>query len=101
MPKPAPRPINDPAPGLFKMKLVKGGPWIGAAITEDSGRWDAFMNGEWISHTTNDPRDNPDIMKIWHWGRDVTPDEYQNLVRPDRNVQAREPINLTAKPPIF
>jgi hypothetical protein len=102
MSKPAPRPINDPAPGLFKMKLVKGGPWVGAAITKRGGKWQAIVDGVVTGESMNcDPSLNPAIMKIWHWGRDVTPDEYQNLVRPDRSVQAREPINLVGKAPPF
>lgn len=102
MPKPAPRPINDPAPGIFKMKLVKGGPWVGATITQRGGKWQAIVDGVVTGESMNcDPSLNPEIMRIWHWGRDATPEEYRLLTRPDRNVHPREIVNLTTKASIF
>jgi hypothetical protein len=100
MPKPLPREVNNPRPGLFKIRLVRGGPWVGAAIVHD-GFWLAVVNGTQVSAPCVDPTTCHEIMKIWSFGRDITKDEYRALTRPGRDVQPMQPVNLIDKGSIF
>ena len=103
MAKPIPRNPEDPKPGLFKIKLVRGGPWVGARIyCWPDGVWYAAVDGKNVSDGgVRDPTQCREIMRIWQFGRDVTEAEYRTLTRQDRTVPINEKINLATKESIF
>lgn len=77
----APRSIDKPEPGYFRLRLVRRGPWVPARI--------------WLDHPTDPLTGGPldrsvkllaeidgkpaDIWKVWHWGRPIHVTEYNYL----------------------
>lgn len=61
-----PRIIDQPEPGYFKMRLVKKGPWVPAAIfyEECSGLWIAQIDGV-LYGSDRDAHKAPKVMDIW------------------------------------
>lgn len=102
MPKPVPRNPSVPQTGIFKIRLVRGGPWAAASIVKDrTGLWYATIDGMLASHGFSNPTECREIMRIWQFGRDVTEAEYRTLTRQDRTVPINEKINLVTKESIF
>lgn len=97
----APRQIGEIRTGLFKIRLVRHGPWVGAAIQHDAAGWYALVDGVRSGDPASDPRTAPDVEKIWLFGREIDAGEYRKLTRTDRSVPIRQPIDLNAANPIF
>jgi hypothetical protein len=116
-----PRDISRPRPGLYKMRLVKGGPWCPARIQfapsrdpltnepmDRSPLWSAEIAGALIA----DPAPCPvaaGVMRIWESGRHIDLAEYRYLqaqAEYDRQfapaaADPRRPVDVRAIPPIF
>ncbi len=101
----APRRVDQPEPGLFKLRLVKGGPWVAAEITlDDAGRYGALINGEPCGPAHVDPVLAPRVMDVWHSGVRIDAGEHAYLLSlsawaranaPDRpEASPAQPINL-------
>lgn len=110
------RRIDRPEPGHWAIRLVKGGPEVGACIrwehtTAEPGRptnmmdrspfLAAYINGEPVA-----------LQDVWtRRGRHITPDEYRHLVT-DRQwcatyaphlpeANPRKPVDLRNLPPVM
>ena len=87
------RQIDDPQPGFFKMRLVRGGPFVGACISygppsdpetggileERSYLWEARINGELVRTPSPDPA-KAGVFRIWHSGTEISEPECRFLI---------------------
>ncbi len=107
----ASRPVGQPAPGYFRVRLVRKGPWVGARIVRHSdGSWQAMVDGQRYAAAL-DPASAPWVFRIWHSGRSISEHEYLSYLRtkgwamahsPDHPAaHPREPVDLTKTPPLF
>ncbi len=87
-----PRRTDDPQPGYFKLRLVKGGPFVGAAIfhrspcdpetgeeMDRSPMWEAWKNGKIIREPSPDAF-TAGVYEIWMTGLEISEAEYRHLV---------------------
>ena len=66
---------GDPQPGLFLMRLVRGGPQIAARITCTDGQWQATVDGKpYPPHS--DPVIAQHVYRVWHSGIVITQGDY-------------------------
>ncbi len=83
------RAIDAPEPGFFRMKLVRGGPWVPARIFTRLGHLAAEINGQPC-----------DVDRVWNGGHFISEDDYRALVGiekpPDPNVKV-----VMSGPPVF
>ena len=97
------RPVNTPQPGWFKMRLVRGGPFVPARIQHRNGLWWAEIDGQ--TYEANfDPSYAPEVFRIWHAAEEITETEYQVEIRGRRAPDAprsNQPIDLANLPPLF
>lgn len=117
----APRDIARPEPGMFKLRLVKGGPWVPALIKRAVARdpltgekldrsplWSTYINGRLLADPSPDPG-RARVDDVWLSGRPISVAEYKFLRRQlmfDRYfapaaADPRRPIDVRAIPPIF
>jgi hypothetical protein len=88
-----------PVPGLFRVRMVRGGPFVGAEIKNAMGFWSAAVNGEPCGAHDPDPMQATGVDHIWEFGTRVSDPEFAELLAnapasPDRK------IDLGAEPPI-
>lgn len=107
----APRRVDQPRPGLFKLRLVRGGPWVAASIEQDdAGRWVATVAGV-RSEGHADPALADGVFRVWHYGHVITASEHAFLLERARWATIHAPdspeanperaINVAALPPAF
>lgn len=102
MGKPPPRIISEIQPGLFKIRLVRNGPWVAAAIQHDPAcGWYALIDGVRQSEPNRTPEEAAEVERIWLFGRSIEQDEYRRLTRSDRAIDPRTPANLANLKPVF
>jgi hypothetical protein len=103
------RQVGKPEPGFFKLRLVKGGPLVGARITHgptidpDTGETldrSPFYAGEINGKPDPDPRPEPSdaVWKIWEHGERIGEDEYRFLIADRAWVAQHEPHRPEANP---
>lgn len=94
----APRAINQPEPGYFLMRLIKGGPHVPAQICRnDSGVWWAVVNGQGhAAHT--DPALAPLVFTIWHSGQEIDRATYEHRLKLKEWAEKHHPDHPAAKP---
>lgn len=108
----APRLVDAPEPGIFRLRLVKGGPFVAAKIERHSdGRWQAFVNGDPEDEGDHDPVRARSVTRIWNYGVRISEDEYHVLIgtvawamanAPDApEAHPTESINLDRLPPLY
>jgi hypothetical protein len=104
------RDIAAPRPGWFKMRLVKGGPWLPARIDQDCyctvGCEEAH---QWTSACDRHPHlravlDGREVTleRVWTSGREISEGEHSYLVQAlaydrahgERSARADQPIDL-------
>lgn len=107
---PDPRRVDQPEPGFFRIKLVKGGAPVAAAIYHDADGWHAEIDGKKLP-AAEDPWHAEGLARTWHYGIMVPEEEYRFMLA--RAAHAREhdpthptanpeqPINLADLPPLF
>ena len=61
-----PRHVDKPEPGFFEMRLVKGGPLVGARIVHEDGLWSAWIDGAPCGPPHPDPVYANGVYRIWH-----------------------------------
>lgn len=83
------RPIDQPAPGFFRMRLVKGGPFVGALISERLGMLAAQINGV-----------PADVDHVWTSGERISPASWEVLDR-ERPHDPHAPVNHRTNKPAF
>jgi hypothetical protein len=117
----APRDISRPRPGLYRVKLVKNGPWVPARIIHAAARdpltgerldrswyWSTEINGELVADPSPDPG-RARVDDVWLSGRPITLNEFRFLEQQlefDRQfapaaADPRRAIDVRAIPPIF
>lgn len=94
-----PRRIDQPEPGFFAIKFVKGGPRIAARISQGMGFWSASIGGEPCGNRHPDPAYADGVSRIWESGARITQAEYDALLH-SPPATPELPINLGAMPPI-
>jgi hypothetical protein len=103
------RTVDQPRVGLFKIKLVKGGPYVAARVYHGVrpsllGRkekvWWAMVNG-------HDFPGNPDpfaaeyVMRICNYGTEITHEEYHHMLANPTHHDPNEPIDIRREPTVF
>lgn len=107
-----PRSVDTPEPGFFRMRLVRGGPWVAAELRRDAdGAWTALIDGVPSQPSSPDPAVAADVFRIWHGAEAVTASEHAYLIEraawarqhsPDSpEATPRQPIRLGRLPPVF
>lgn len=94
------RSISEPRTGYFKLRLVRGGPWVAASITMRFQQfWQAEINGQvWDWHL--DPAQAPNVYRIWTTGKQINEAEYAALSR-HRPDNPDLPIRIGSLPTVF
>ncbi len=92
-----PRRVDQPAPGFFLLRLVRGGPHVPAAIMFDGLQWQAVINGE-PREAHADPAFAPDVFRIWHGGRTCTETEYRYRLQLQAWAAKHAPAHPAARP---
>jgi len=98
---PAPAAIDDPQPGYYRRKLVKGGPWVAVRIwlvemvDKETGELtaDSYLCCD-VDGKPADPNDQ------WSYCCDqaITIDDYNHMMRVSRYAKARDPREPLARP---
>lgn len=103
------RQVGRPEPGFFKLRLVKGGPLVGARITlgptidPETGEpldRSPFFAGEINGKPDPDPRPEPSdaVWRIWERGERIGEAEYRFLIEDRAWVAQHEPYRPEATP---
>lgn len=105
----ATRNISRPEPGWFLLRLVKGGPLVGACITYEPSRdpvtdepcdrswwWSAWINGELVGEPGVRPNDQ--VFRIWESGDRIDEAEYSYMIQSARWAQEYAPDEPAANP---
>jgi hypothetical protein len=105
----ASRNIARPEPGYFRMRLVKGGPLVGARIVyqptpdpetgdllDRSWYWSAVVNDERIGDPCVRPSDA--VFRIWESGERIDEPEYAYLIASARWASEFAPDDPMARP---
>lgn len=95
------RDIVNPAPLRAKLRLVRGGPYVAAEIRQGADGWRAIIDGKVMVHVADHPENCPEIMRIWTFARDCTPQEWRALNRPGRDVDVTAKVDLNNRKAIF
>lgn len=106
------RNIGQPRPGLFKMRMIKDGPFVPAAIVyrqprdpetseslDRSYMWEAWINGELTREPSHDPME-AGVFKIWTVGREIDQDEFRALSLTPSEAPAGVAVNLSTLSPL-
>lgn len=103
------RRVDEPQPGLFRIRLVRGGPWVAARIYHESARdadgnpldrsvfWWAEIDGQLVADPSPD-WSTARIDKVWLFGRSIDEAEYHHLLRVKRWADAHDPAAPEANP---
>jgi hypothetical protein len=102
------RRIDQPEPGFFKLRKVKGGPFVAARIDYEAPLWSAEIDGQPCGLPDPDPAHADGVFRIWTTAVRIDSKEYDRmrehkatapLTDPVHN--AHEPINLNKLPTIY
>jgi hypothetical protein len=105
------RRVDLPEPGWFKLRLVKGGPYVPAMITREWGQWGAIIDGQPGNIFAPDPVLATDVFRIWHSGIRIEHAEYLHMLEVSRWAKEHapddpaadptKPISLNRRPSVF
>lgn len=100
---------GDPIPGLYKLRLVKGGPYVAAKITwgppldpidgtvlDRAPRWNAFLDGELIGEPGPCPHKSG-AFRIWP-AHSIDQAEYDYMIAISKWAKANAPNDPAANP---
>lgn len=86
-PRRTPRQIDQPQPGYYKTKRVRGGPWVPARIwIDDAEQIQCKRDGEMV-----------DALEAWPFLRPITIRQFAKLTAAARH-DAKTPVDLTKEP---
>jgi hypothetical protein len=74
------RRVDEPTPGHFKIRLVRGGPYVAAAISRGMGFWTVWINGQPGGAPHPDPWAVPGMERVWTSGTPISAREYHALL---------------------
>lgn len=107
----SPRQVDQPRPGFFEMRLVRGGPMVAAKITHDDGMYQAWIDGKPRGEPHADPVFALDVYRVWHSGREIDEAIYDFRLAYKAWAKANDPshpalrpaevIDLSARKPLF
>lgn len=97
------RDVSQPTPGHFKLRLVRGGPFVAAAISHQMGFWAVWINGEPCGARHPDPWAvdgcGAAMERVWTHGIPIENAEYQALLL-NPPILPGQKIDIGAMPPI-
>jgi hypothetical protein len=95
---PAPRRSDTPKPGFYLLRVVRGGPWVGASISFDADAgWSVMLDGE-TQGPSLDPWSLPNMERV-HWGgRESTEAEVVYRIGLKRWAEIHKPDHHAANP---
>ena len=77
-----PRAVDEPQPGFFRLRLVRGAPWTACRLERDAcGLWRAFVNEVLQGPPHADPWRVPGLERIWTGAEQIEELEYRHLIR--------------------
>ena len=104
------RNIGDPRPGFFKLRKVRGGPYVGACIThgpptdpltgetlDRSWLWEAIIDGALVRVPSPDAT-AAGVYRIWHHGHEIPESEYRFLIDDREWCRQHAPASPEAAP---
>ena len=95
---------DDPQPGFYKRRLVRGGPWVPAAIwvvePERDEAGDLMSDEIWCCQVNGI---SVDVYDQWTWlaGHPITREEYDRLTDNDDAPPPFQALDLNATKPVF
>ena len=93
-----PRVSDQPRPGWYLLRLVRGGPFVGAQIVQhEDGQWSCMIDGEWQGPSA-DPWLLPFTERIHFGGRDSTQAEIEYRIGVKRWAEIHRPDHPAANP---
>lgn len=92
-----PRHAADPQPGFFRMRVVKGGPLVGAEIKHCGKLWEAWINGRMIRPPHEDAS-LAGVYRIWLIADPVEEPEFRYLIDDREWFACHEPTAPEARP---
>ncbi len=92
------RRIDMPEPGMFRRRLVKGGPEVPCEITLQDGLWQALICGKPVGEAAADPVDAPGVFDLWTSGVRISESEYRYLLELSAWAKTRQPDHPAANP---
>ena len=98
-----PRPTGNrrpdlPSPGTFKIRLVKGGPWIGARIAFTDGVWSVSIANVVMGENADPWQSSPHMERVWFWGHIIDEAEHAFLCAQTNWAQQHAPEHPSASP---
>lgn len=97
------RAIASPEPGFFKVRLVRGGPWVAARIFRPCpievlvyGEWQAI--DRWPALAAEIDGESCPVDRVWLFGNTITQLEFEVLGAKAGWARAYQPEHPQAKP---
>lgn len=106
-----PRRPDQPRPGFFKMRIVKGGAYVGAEIRhgpsrdpdtgglmdERSWMWETWINGELARAPSPDPT-HAGVWRVWMHAEEISEPAYRHLIADREWCKQNLPASPEAQP---
>ena len=92
----APRRVDRPEPGYFELRLVRGGPLVGARIVHEDGLWSAWIDGELADEPA--PQPSLAVFRIWHGGSSCDRSIYDFRLAVKSWAMANDPSHPSMQP---
>lgn len=93
-----PRVVDQPEPGFFELRLVRGGPLVGARIIHEQGWWTAWIDGKLCGPADQDPVRAEGVCRIWNGARRIDRVLYDFRLSTKSWALANEPDHPAANP---
>lgn len=93
----ASRRVDLPEPGLYRSRLVRGGPWVPVKITQEESGWTVAV-GVGRTETALDPWAIPWMRDRYHFALRVDQAEFDYLMAQARWAQRHNPDHPAASP---
>lgn len=106
------RNVGKPRPGFFKLRLVRGGPFVPALIIyrpardPDTGEsldrsfmWEAWTDGRLTREPSPDPW-KAGVEKIWIFGREIDEEEFRKMSLAKSEAAPNEAVDLGQLDPL-
>ncbi len=92
-----PRPVDMPVPGYFRVRLVKGAPWVPARIMEQDGWWLVLIDGEATGPAGREAWKVAQMERV-AFSNAITGAQYASLLEQRRALPADHPLKDATKP---
>lgn len=94
------RRVDEPQAGYYRVRMIKGGPWVAAQVEQKLGIWSASINGVPCGAADFDPSRADGVFRVYLTGVSITKAEYDALVRSPPS-SPRMPIDIGSIKPEF